>query len=332
MKRSFILIGLTLQMVFSAVLFSQTADPITVTELKTHLSFLASDSLKGRLPGTAEERIAAEYIRNQLVAAGLKLLGDAGFQYFPVIRSIEVGKNNELCVGDFTGVVGKDFVPLAFSANAELVAPVVFVGYGFNFKDDSLSWNDYANQDVTGKWVLILRGSPKMERWGELFERNSALRKKILTAKDLGAAGVLFVSGNKFDAEDELIDPLDEKSAVDVGVPVFHIKRSLADLILKPVEKSISALEDELHKNLEPRSFALKTTVAGTAEVIKNKVNTQNVVAVLEGNNEAQKDEYIVVGAHFDHLGFGGVGSGSRRPDTLAIHNGADGAVSKVSL
>lgn len=330
-QRNILIVLLMFGLIIPTTTLSQKVDQITVPELEEHISFLASDSLKGRKPGTAEGKIAAEYIRDQLKKSGLKLLGENGFQHFEVTASLEPGKNNHLTMGNFKGDFEKDFVPLAYTANEKLNASAAFVGYGFNFKDDSLSWNDYENLDVAGKWVIILRGNPDSERYNDLFEKYSSLRKKILTAKDLGAAGVLFVSGKRFDAEDELIDPFYEKSETDVGVPAFHIKRSLVDSVLKQNNLSIEDLENELNEKLHPHSFLLPAAVSGQAEILKNKVKTQNVVALLEGNDPILKDEYIVLGAHYDHLGFGGPGSGSRRPDTLAVHNGADDNASGVA-
>ena len=70
--------------------------------------------------------------------------------------------------------------------------------------------------------------------------------------------------------------------------------------------------------------MAVPVTVTGHAEVEEEKVQTSNIVAMLEGNDPALKDEYIVIGAHCDHLGMGGPNTSSRRPDTIAVHYGAD--------
>ena len=311
--------------------FSANQDEITIPELKNHITFLASDSLKGRKPGTLEGKIAAEYIRGQLKENGLELLGEDGFQYFKVTSGIEIGENNSIAYGDSVGKIEEDFMPLAFSSNGTVSANVVFVGYGFDFDLDSLAWNDYEGMDVKGKWCMILRGDPDNNNHTSPYVLYSSLRKKVLTAKDHGAAGVLFVSGEKFDKKDELIDPHADKSQSDAGINVIQIKRNLADFLLKESSQTISTLEGQLDSMKTPNSFALTTDFTGTTEVIKTKIQTQNVVALLKSDHQTSTDEYLVIGAHYDHLGFGGTGSGSRRPDTVAVHNGADDNASGVA-
>ena len=178
---------------------------ITQKELKSHVHYLASDRLQGRFPGTDGDRNAAEYIRNQFERSGLTLLGDAGFQYFDVITGASLGHNNSLAIDKINFSVGENFIPLSFSQNTTLTAPIIFVGFGFDIQNDSLSWNDYSDIDVTGKWVLILRGSPDGNNPHGDYAEHSSLRKKVMIAKDHSAAGVIFTSGLKFDESDNLI-------------------------------------------------------------------------------------------------------------------------------
>ncbi len=311
--------------------YAQESADITIPELRQHISFLASDSLKGRKPGTNEDKIAANYIREQLIQNKLSLLGDDGFQKFSVLSSIEAGENNTLQSGNFQAELGKDFTPLSFSENGKLSATLAFVGYGFDFEKDSLAWNDYDGVDVQNKWCLMLRGDPEIDNPNSPYSPYSSLRKKVLVAKDHGATGVIFVSGEKFDKEDQLIELIYDKSMSNAGIPVIHIKRALADLILKDQNKTIANLEKVLNETKKPHSFETGQTVAAEVEIIKNEDLTQNIVALLPGSDDVLKNEYIVIGAHYDHLGMGGPGSGSRRPDTLAIHNGADDNASGVA-
>ena len=311
--------------------FSANQDEITIHELRSHITFLASDSLKGRKPGTIEGKITAEYIRDHLKNSGLKLLGENGFQYFKVTSGIEIGDNNSITYGDSVGKIEEDFTPLAFSTNGTVSANVVFVGYGFDFDLDSLAWHDYEGLDVKGKWCMILRGDPDSSNPDSPYVLYSSLRKKVLTAKDNGAAGVIFVSGEKFDKKDELIDPYADKSQSDAGINVLHVKRDVANVLLKEKNLTVTSLETQLDSMKTPNSFALTTELTGTTEVIKTKIQTQNVVALLKSKHQTSTDEYLVIGAHYDHLGFGGTGSGSRRPDTVAIHNGADDNASGVA-
>jgi hypothetical protein len=142
------------------VVFPQRNPEITAKELKTDVYFLASDSLKGRKPGTKEGNVAAGYIREQFKASGLKLICDNGFQYFEIVQDVTVGEHNNFRFEDFQGTLKKDFMPVAYSSNGTISSSVVFAGYGFDIDQDSLKWKDYEGVDVKGKWVMLFRGDP----------------------------------------------------------------------------------------------------------------------------------------------------------------------------
>ena len=168
---------------------AQQQEDITINELKEHVYFLASDSLKGRKPGTPESKVAAEYIRDRFTSYGLKTMGDDGFQYFEVIMSVEPGINNSLSLKDRSFEMNTDFSPSPFSSNADITAGVVFAGFGFDVEEDSLVWNDYKDLDVKGKWVLALRGDPEPDNDNSLFISYGNDRDKALMARDHDAAG-----------------------------------------------------------------------------------------------------------------------------------------------
>ncbi len=313
------------------LLQAQGSEAITIPEIKSHVNYLASDELAGRKPGTEGGHLAAEYIRDQLREIGLELLGEEGFQYFDVVTDVETGENNQFRFDGVSGTLGADFSPLSFSENGTHEAEVVFAGYGFDIETDSLKWDDYADIEVDDRFVMILRGDPDIDSDSSLFIPYTPLRKKVLTAKDHGAAGVIFVSGPKFDKDDELIGVSLDQARAAAGIQVVHIKRTLADSLLQGSGHTIADLENKLIESMQPLSFDLGRKAAITTEIIKKEVQTQNVVGYLEGSDPLIKNEYIVLGAHFDHLGFGGPGSGSRRPDTTAIHNGANDNASGVA-
>ncbi len=327
------ILGAILSFSLSPGLFSQTitSPDITVKDLTSDIFFLASDSLRGRYTGTPGSIRAAEFIRAQFKQAGLKLLGEDGFQFFEVVVSVRAGENNSFKIDDKSAKSGIDFTPFPFSRNASENCPVVFAGYGFEIKQDSLVWNDYEGVDVTGKWVMILRGDPEAEKQESRFAMYSDDRDKVLLARDKGAAGVIFVSGKHFDPKDELVSMYFDKTQSTAGIPVIDVKRSLADQILAADHVSVDTLESQLISGLKPHSMAISTKVDATTEVLQDKVMARNVVGLLEGSDPILKDSYIIVGAHYDHLGMGGPGSGSRLLDSLAIHNGADDNASGVA-
>jgi len=317
--------------IFTLVIFSyNTRAQVTVTEIQEHIKYLSSDALKGRLTGSPGDSLAAEYIRSKLISYGLVPLSGDGLQRFKVTKRIVPGKANSLSVNGVNYTPEKDFMPMVFSSNSAATSDVVFAGYGFNINNDSLKWNDYNGIDVKGKWVLILRGDPELENTKSRFSSFSSDRDKALVAKDMGAAGVLMVSGQLFDPQDTFESMGNEGYSVDL--PVFRIKKEIAEVILRKTNNHTDSLEKKLNKIKKPNSFQTKIKVNGQAEIVRETTNTRNVEMVLPGEDEKLKDEYIILGAHFDHLGMGGPGSGSRALDTIGIHHGADDNASGVAM
>ena len=147
----------------SKVLLAQYSTEICTTDLQKQIGFLASDSLKGRRPGTPEDAVAAAYIRDCFSRAGLTLMFDKGYQKFEIVADVKAGENNSISFDGFSAKPNVDFTPLSFSSSASVTAPVVFAGYGFDLDLDSLKWSDYKGIDVKGKWVMLFRGDPERE-------------------------------------------------------------------------------------------------------------------------------------------------------------------------
>ena len=308
----------------SKAIFAQFSPEISTSDLQKQIGFLASDTLKGRKPGTSEDAITSAYIRDCFTKAGLKLMFDNGFQKFEIVADVKAGTNNSISFDGVSAKQGVDFTPLSFSSSATLTAPVVFAGYGFDLNLDSLKWNDYKSIDVKGKWAVILRGDPEPAKANSAFLAYEQERGKVLTAKDKGAIGVLMVSPSDIEKTDVIMHMQYDKSPSDAGIPVFSITRALADKLLASMNYTIALLEAEMKENHKPVSIYLEPIITATADVVKTRVTAQNVAGFLEGTDPVLKNEYVIIGAHFDHLGMGGEGSGSRAPDTFAVHNGAD--------
>lgn len=304
---------------------------ITVNDLYKHISYLASDSLMGRKPGSKGDSLAAGYILNTLLSCGLQLKGDNGYQKFEIITGSSLGKNNKFSINKKELTLNKDFTPLSYSANGTLDAQVVFAGYGFNIETDSIKWQDYKNMDVTGKWVMVLRGDPEIDNPQSFYAKYSSDRKKALIAKDKKAGGILLVSGVEFDKKDKLQKLHNNPANIRADIPVVHITRHTANKILSPTNKTIEELEKKLNKELNCTSFAVDTKVKAGLEVIYQKAYTQNIIGYLEANNQKSTNQTVVIGAHYDHLGLGGKGTSTRSPDTIAVHNGADDNASGVA-
>lgn len=301
---------------------------ITKDDLYKDIDFLASDSLKGRYPGTTYDRVSAKFIKDQFDNDKLKPLADKGYQFMDIIIEQKPGPNNSLTVNGVDQKYDANFSTLPFSSTGNLDAQVVFVGFGFKMNNEKLLWNDYQAVDVNNKWVLILRGDPEPDSLQSVFSNQSSDRNKALIAIDQGAKGVILVSGSSWDSKDKLVS-MSEKN-YDIGIPVIQVKRDVANLILNGQAK-IEDLEKQVLADRHSHSIELTSKVVASTDVINDKKTTQNVVAMLEGTDKKLKNEYIVIGAHFDHLGMGGKNTSSRRPDTIAVHNGADDNASGVA-
>lgn len=311
---------------FSGLLAQESA--ITVDELKTHVYILASDSLMGRAPGTTGSTKAEEYIIKSYKDYNLELLGENGRQYFDLFTGAKPGEKNSFIVGDRVAQIGEDYLVYNWSSSTSLKAEMIFIGYGFDIQEDSLIWDDYQGMDVKGKWVIILRGDPEPNKKDSPFLVFADDRDKVLKARDNGAAGVVFIDPFHENKEDKLPKMYFDKSATNIGIPVFYARRTLMSDILK---QPVDSLDNKIRSRMIPFSFNTGIILDAMSDVKLTSVKTSNLVALVKGSDPVLKDEYIVLGAHYDHLGMGGPGSGSRYPDTLAVHNGADDNASGVA-
>ncbi len=302
---------------------------ITSPEILFHIKYLASDELEGRRSGSPGARLAAKYIENEFRLYGLKPRGDGTsyFQKFEFVSGVTQGSKNSLSV-QAAGLkkvlkVDADFRPLAFSASGSYEGEIVFAGYGISAPDQK--YDDYKDIDVKGKAVLLMRYSPAGDSAHNDFTRFSALRYKVSKAKELGANAVLVATGPADDNEDRLMRFSYDQTPGNAGIPVVNITRSVIEGLLKNSGTSLSELQRAINDSRTPHSFLVKgATVSLDADVLEQRGESENVVGMLDGSDEKLKDEVLVIGAHYDHLGYGGEGSGSLKPDTVAIHHGAD--------
>lgn len=300
-------------------------------QLNTTISYLASEELGGRKAGTDGDSLAAVFIRSKLAESGAELLGNNGFQYFGIVAGVKSGEGNRLVSDGNEFEPGTDFQPFSFSSNSSLNAPVVFAGFGLSGTSGDLNWDDYAEVDVKDKWVLVFRGDPEPEKANSAFIPMATDRAKALTARDRGAAGLLLVSPASIEKSDHPIDIAYDKTVSDAGIPVVSITRKVASVILGLNTTSIDSIEKVMIDGKKPAFIPVKSTVNATTDVVREKVTTRNIMAMLPGSDPLLKNEFIVVGAHYDHLGMGGTGSGSRVPDEHAVHGGADDNASGVA-
>ncbi len=314
-------------------------ESITKKDLLKHISYLASDELEGRAAGSKGCYLAGDYIAKQFKSYGLKGGGTDGtyFQNVPMGSSAGLGKNNSLSVkidGQWvTTSVKRDFTPFPFSANKSASGEVVFAGYGIVAPEHK--YDDYAGIDVKGKIVLIYRHEPRETVAGEAFlgkrnTRHAFFATKAKLAQDRGAIALLIVT----DPANHQKDPLfgfrgqGDKS---ISLPVLHIKQRIARAIFKAAGKDLTKVQQGIDKNLAPNSFSTGIQVKLTSQLQTKSIIARNVLGLLEGSDPELKKEIVVIGGHYDHLGYGNFGSLGGARARNQIHNGADDNASGTS-
>ena len=331
--------------------FAPAQDPASPAEarLRADVAFLADDAREGRAPGTKGIEASAAYIAEAFAKAGLKPAVDAEgfFQPFSIRGNPRLEEAPTLAVRGPDGqeLVGRakvDFTPLAVGGSGDFAGlPLVFAGYGIAAKEanSGLDYDDYDGVDPKGKAVLILRHAPQQDREGTPFHGNKsieygAFRHKATIAYQRGAKAVLMVNdlaGLK-GGKDELIG-FDAAGSGGSGIPFLMLTRDFAERLaaaagLPGLEEFEKGFQGELKPH--PRE-AEGWTVDVSVNIGREAIATKNVVGVIEGEGP-HADETIVIGAHYDHLGHGGLTSGSLAPTSDAIHNGADDNASGTSL
>ncbi len=310
---------------FLGISNSQTGEEqITAEKIKQNISFLASDSLKGRNTPSAELDVAANYIANEFASSGIKPVNGSYFQKV-TMGMITLGPDNQLVLNpgkeQISFKLKDDFTPFEMTANKEASGQVVFAGYGIDAPE--YKYNDYENLDVKGKIVFVLRHEPGENDTSSIFDGNkstkySDVNEKVKIAVQHGAAGVLVAqdplnhtlltprgfpwpSLSKFIPKDAvpLSLMLDEKDKV----PVVQVGEKVIDKFFGSVDK-LKEIQSEIDKNLKPKSFLIEGSEISlkTSTEIKD-MSSNNVVGFLEGSDPVLKKELLVIGGHYDHVG-----------------------------
>ena len=303
-------------------------------KLQQHVSYLASDALDGRRTGTAGANDAARYIAGEFSRLGLQAGNWSGnarrrrelmaqyLQKFPYVAGLELGTGNSFVVGNERLQPSIDWSPLGFSANAKAEGGLVFVGYGITAAE--LNYNDYAGLNTTGKIAIALQGTPDGDNPHGQFFKFEGVRWKTIAAQTAGAKALVVIARNEDLKTDRLSKLVYDNTSGIATIPVVVISRQGADKLFALSNTSVSQLEQAITARTPGANRLLTGEVSLTTDVTRKEVPAYNVVGVLEGSDPVLKNEYIVIGAHYDHLGRGGEGSGSLAPHSGEIHHGAD--------
>lgn len=300
------------------------------------LKFLAGDQCEGRGIFTKGIERAADYLATEFKQLGLKPVNNETgyFQPFRIVGRAKLGKVNRVVLHGPQGQrisleQGKHYQVVGFGVSGQVKAPVVFVGFGVIAQDPT--WNDFTGLDVAGKVVIVLRRMPRADHAdAPIFAAGinhpaAALQAKAANAALHKAAAVLFVNDAPLAAQnkDELM-PFDytAQSREPAHLPLVHVKRAVVDRMLASAGTSLAEVEAAINREARPHSLAIPGwQVELQTEIERDYITLKNVIGVLEGNGPLA-DETVIIGAHYDHLGYGERGSLAR--GVKAIHYGAD--------
>jgi hypothetical protein len=312
------------------------ADDAAVQErMKKDIFFLASDECEGRGVDTKGINRAADYIVSQLQNAGLKPGGKGGSWYQPFTLSEGTGKVEGTNTFTLRGPLGqeieltmdKDFKVLPMSGNGQVTAPLVFAGYGIQAK--SIGYDDFHDLDVAGKIVVVLRRVPRWDndaaQFGGHKEAYAGLEAKIGNCEANKAAAIILVNDRSEAVGGDKFAAFPGGGASSGGVPTVQMRRALLDKILTSSKGiSLIELEKDIDRDLKPRSGPLAGWTASLQTNLKRQTyECKNIVGVVEGSGPLA-NETVVIGAHYDHWGYGGAGSLAEDKNKKQIHPGAD--------
>ncbi len=270
-------------------------------ETETHLRFLASDEMLGRKTGEPTNNVAARYIAEQFRYCGLKMPAGQS-TYLQAVPFSNTKPVTEGSIATDTALLKAvdDFLVIEGQGIDIKNVPLVFANFGW--VDEKEGYDDYKDLDVKGKVVVVSLGTPKSEK---TFEMMSASSQKTKFAAQHGALAVIEIFTAKVGWKQltryfnsERLELNDTKTENTEGITHVWISQARATAFAKD---------------------RLKTVSIKTGGRTKTAVMSYNVAGVLEGSDPVLKNEYIILSAHFDHLGTA-KGTGKVGEDT--IYNG----------
>jgi hypothetical protein len=329
--------------------------------LERDVAWLAAPEREGRGPGTKGIEAAAEWVTSRF--ADLGLLVPAGrespLQPFEMTLEAKLGPaeaNTAELVGppDASGgrrviplEIGKDFTPLAIGGSGEFDLPLAFAGYGITAPAEK--YDDYAPLDaaggVKGAAVIVLRQEPQKDDPHGAFEGNqtsqhAALARKAANASEHEVGGLVFC--NDTDADGDTLLPFARagEGSDRRTTPILHVRRSLLEeAVRQALGRPLADIQKAIDEKLEPQSAALPGwRLRGRTAIERVQTEGRNILGLLPGAGRAAEGdaaaidprETVVLGAHYDHLGYGGANSAA--PGEQAIHHGADDNASGTAL
>ena len=329
--------------------------------LQEAVTWLAAPEREGRGPGTKGIDEAADWVGRQFAGIGLATVDgrpvEESFQRFAMTLDATMGpagSNLAELVGPpgpdgmprrIPLELGKDFTPLAAGGSGRFDLPLVFAGYGITAPAEE--YDDYAT-DATGAAspakgaaAIVLRQEPQKDDPHSVFDGNqasqhAALTRKIANASEHEVGGVIFCNDTEGDGDALMAFTRAGDGSERRSMPVLHVRRGVLDEIVKEaIGHDLAAIQRGIDESLQPRSGPLAGwRIRGETAIERVETEGRNVIAMLPGTGgpdaPARASETVVLGAHYDHLGFGGANSAA--PGEHAVHHGADDNASGTAL
>ena len=312
------------------------------------VEYLADDELEGRLTGSPGIRMAADYIVERLRAIGAGPLPGVGdfrqaFSYTAGVTDtgttlhIEATDGTRSMTVSSSGSDAPSIRALSFSDSGRAEGGFVFAGYGLSVPEtDDFGYDSYATLDVTDKIVVVFRYFPE-DTEGELratLARYAGLRYKALAARERGAAGLVVVTGPRSPNAGGLVPLTFDTAVSDSGIVAASVNGELGAAIIESAGESVEAVQASLD-TANPHVTGFDLPFEGSLDVSleKQEATGHNVIGYLPPTAGAALDKpYVMLGAHYDHLGRGRGGDSLARGDEAGqIHNGADDNASGVA-
>jgi hypothetical protein len=320
---------------------NQGLKQITPELLKQYIDYLASDSMKGRNTPSHELNLAADYIAKEFASMGVKKVNGSYFQNIPFCsQNLDVDKSYlKISLGKETKSFNlkTDFTPFEMTADAVVKSSIVFAGYGITASE--YNYDDYKNIDVKGKIVLVMKHEPgerdsKSPFDGSNDTKYSSLSTKLENAKSHGAIGLMVVT-----------DPLNHIMITPQGYPWPSLSKFMAQVNL-PIEiciketliptvqvgegvikylfgsvDSLKRIQKRIDSSYSSESFQINNSDCELSTKLKIvDFVASNVVGFIEGKDRKLKSEIVIIGGHYDHVGF----MSKHKEGEDYIYNGAD--------
>lgn len=310
---------------------------INELDTKSYVDLLSSSQFNGRATGTDGSRKAAEFVSKEFQRLGMKSFNDTSwFQKFPFFHTATLDDKNflrdELLTKEIT--LQKQWTPSSLSESGDFtINEIIFAGFGIrsNSSKKNKEYDSYVHLGVKEKWVMVLDGLPNS--WSEEKKLNyrfeSTRQRKARLARDLGATGIIFVNNPRDEEKTSFSATLTNDG---ISIKSFIISKSIATHLFNYKKKKFNQLVDVLNSGEQVSGITLKDlNLKGNISILRKEGLGINTLGWLMADETRHSSQYLVIGAHIDHIGRGKFSSRAMKKDKGKIHPGADDNASGIA-